>query len=89
MLINCMLRNHLGDILCERFERTVGNDNCVRFNAMSLQIPADARRAHYIKANIHVHRYEDGTLAIFHGPRCLARYSALGKAAQPKLKHAA
>lgn len=32
---------NLGDILCERFERTVGNDNCVRFNALSLQIPAD------------------------------------------------
>ena len=32
---------NLGDVLCERFERTVGNDNCVRFNTLSLQIPAD------------------------------------------------
>ncbi len=36
---------NLGDILCERFERTVGNDNCVRFDALSLQIPADRHRA--------------------------------------------
>lgn len=78
--------NNLGDILCERFERSVGNDNCVRFHDQSLQIPADVHRAHYVKAKINVHRYEDGTLAIFHGPRCLARYSALGNAAQPKPK---
>jgi len=80
---------NLGDILCERFERTVGNDNCVRFEALSLQIPADQHRAHYVKVRINVHRYEDGTLAIFHGPRCLARYSAAGKETKLKLKRAA
>ena len=80
---------NLGDILCERFERTVGNDNCVRFDALSLQIPADSHRAHYVKARINVHRYGNGTLAIFHGPRCLARYSAAGKETKPKLKRAA
>ena len=79
----------LGDILCERFERTVGNDNCVRFNTLSLQIPADQHRAHYVKAKINVRRYGDGTLAIFHGPRCLARYNAAGKETKPKLKRAA
>ena len=31
----------LDDILCERFERTVGNDNCVSFESIKLQIPAD------------------------------------------------
>lgn len=80
---------HLGDILCERFERTVGNDNCVRFDALSLQIPADEHRAHYVKAKINVHRYGDGTLAIFHGPRCLARYNETGKEVKPNLKRAA
>ena len=58
-------------------------------NALSLQIPADAHRAHYVKTKINVHRYEEGTLAIFHGPRCLARYDALGKVPQLKLKRAA
>jgi hypothetical protein len=31
----------LGDILCEQFERTVGKDNCVRFESLTLQIPSD------------------------------------------------
>jgi hypothetical protein len=78
---------NLGDILCERFERTVGNDNCVRFEALRLQIPETQHRAHYVKAKVNVHRYGDGTLAIFHGPRCLARYSVSGK--ETKLKCAA
>ena len=30
---------NLEDILCEQFERTVGHDNCVRFERLSLQIP--------------------------------------------------
>ena len=81
--------NHLGDILCERFERTVGNDNCVRFDALSLQIPADQHRAHYVKAKVNVHRYGNGSLAIFHGPRCLARYNGAGKEIKSKLKRAA
>ena len=80
---------NLGDILCERYERTVGNDNCVRFDALHLQIPADRHRVHYVKAKVNVHRYGDGTLAIFHGPRCLARYNAEGKEAKPAIKSAA
>jgi hypothetical protein len=31
----------LDDILCEQFEHTVGNDNCVHFAMMKLQIPAN------------------------------------------------
>ena len=42
----------LNDILCERFERTVGNDNCVSFENMKLQIPADRFRCHYVKAKV-------------------------------------
>ena len=56
---------------------------------MSLQIPADPHRAHYVKAKVNVHRYGDGTLAVFHGPRCLARYNQAGKEVKPKLKRAA
>jgi hypothetical protein len=29
-------------------------------------------RAHYVKANVKVHAYPDGTLAVFHRPRRLA-----------------
>jgi hypothetical protein len=69
---------NLSEILCEHFERTVGNDNCVRFEGRGLQIPADRHRCHYVKAKVRVHRYPDQSLAVFHGPRCLARYAPEG-----------
>lgn len=69
----------LRDILCLQEERVVGNDNCVSYKRLSLQIPADRHRHHYVKAKARVHEYPDGTLALFHGPRCLARYDAAGQ----------
>jgi len=68
----------LPDILCEQHERTVGNDNCVSFEGLSLQIPADDMRYHYVRTRVRVHRYVDETLAVFHGPRKLAAYDATG-----------
>lgn len=68
----------LDDILCEHYERTVGHDNCVRFEGITLQIPVDRHRCHYVKAKVRVHRYPDGSLAVFHGPRKLADYDADG-----------
>ena len=41
---------------------------------MSLQIPEDKHRHHYVKAKVRVHEYPNGHLAIFHGPRRLADY---------------
>ena len=70
---------NLDDILCEQFERVVGNDNCVRFEGLILQIPADRHRCHYVKARVRVNRYPDGCLAIFHGPRKLVAYDSQGK----------
>lgn len=80
---------NLDDILCEQIERQVGNDNCVRFENLSLQIPADRHRCNYVKTKVRVHRYPDGTLAVFHGPRRLARYSADGKVLTKTLQQAA
>lgn len=77
----------LADILCERFERTVGNDNCVSFEGMRLQIPADRHRCHYVKARVTVLRRTDASLALLHGPRKLAEYSA--QAAIKTLEHQA
>jgi transposase len=68
------------DILCVQEERVVGNDNTVRYQGLSLQIPPSPLRRHFVKARVRVHDYPDGTLAIFHGPRCLARYQADGSA---------
>jgi transposase len=71
----------LADILCIQEERTVGNDNTVRYLNRILQIPADRHRRHYVKCQVRVHEYPDGSLALFHGPRCLARYDRDGKLA--------
>ena len=56
----------------------VGNDNTVRYHGLVLQIPPSPLRPHFVKLRVRVHHYPDGTLAIFHGPRCLARYQADG-----------
>ncbi len=74
-----LLGVNLDDVLCEQYERTVGKDNCVRFEGLVLQIPADRHRCHYVKVKVRVHRYADGTLAMFHGPRRLANYDVKGK----------
>ena len=68
----------LADILAIQEERTVGNDNTVRYKRLTLQIPEDRHRHHYVKAKVKVHEYHQGQLAIFHGPRCLARYNPDG-----------
>ncbi len=69
---------NLADTLCIQEDRTVNNDNTVRYKNLSLQIPEDRHRRHYVKAKVRVHEYPDGTLAVFHGPRRLARYQADG-----------
>jgi len=74
----------LDDILCEQDERTVNADNCVSFEGMKLQIPANRYRCHYVRAKVEVHRYLDGALAIFHGPRKLADYDQLGNLKEEK-----
>lgn len=81
-----LLGIRLDDILCEQFERTVGKDNCVRFEGLVLQIPSDRHRCHYVKAKVRVHRYPDGTLAVFHGPRRLAEYDANGAWKKPDMR---
>ena len=68
----------LDNILCEQHERVVGKDNCVQFETLSLQIPEDTYRMHYVKTRVRVHRYADSSLGVFHGPRKLARYDKHG-----------
>ena len=75
---------NLDDILCEQHERTVSADNCVSFEGMTLQIPANRYRCHYVRVRVRIHRYIDGTLAIFHGPRKLADYDHQGRIKQLK-----
>jgi hypothetical protein len=69
----------LVDILCIEQDRVVARDNTVAYEGRTLQLPQSPARAHYVKANVKVREYPDGTLAVFHGPRRLARYTAQGE----------
>ena len=53
------------EILCVQEERTVGNDNTVKWQRLSLQLPASRLRPHFVKASVRVHEYPDGGLAVF------------------------
>ena len=75
---------NLDDILCEQNERTVSADNCVSFEGKKLQIPANRYRCHYVRVRVRIHRYMDGSLAIFHGPRKLADYDSQGQLKERK-----
>jgi len=66
------------EILCIQDERTVGNDNTVKWQTLSLQLPPSRLRPHFVKAKVRVHAYPDGQLAVFWGPHRLADYEADG-----------
>ena len=78
---------NLDEILCVQEERQVGNDNCVSFRTLKLQIPESPLRPHFVKARVKVHLYSDGSHAVFHGPRCIGRYDEKG--ALKEMKNAA
>ena len=65
--------------LCIQEDRTVSNDNTVRYKGLVLQIAADKHRQHFVRAKVRVHEHPDGDLAVFHGPRCIGIYTADGK----------
>ena len=67
----------LPDVLCEHHERTVARDHCVSFQeAASDPCPDLPLPLHQGPGR--VHRYPDGRLAVFHGPRRLADYEPDG-----------
>ena len=73
-----LLDADLDDILCLKEERKVGNDNCVRYKNLRLQIPPGPHGRHYVRRKVRVHEHSDGRLSVFHGPRRLGRYQADG-----------
>jgi transposase len=69
----------LAETLCRQEDRVVGRDNTVSWERLKLQLPDSPLRHHWVKARVRVHAYPDGKLALFHGPRCIARYTAEGE----------
>ena len=68
----------LASTLCAKHDRVVGNDNCVRFERLILQIPEQVHRHHFVRATVQVRQHPGGGLSLFHGPRRLADYQADG-----------
>ena len=79
----------LNDILCIHEERTVSNATRCATSAWHFRSPPAATAGHYVKARVRVHEYPDGTMAVFHGPRCLARYHADGQPIDSQTREAA
>ncbi len=78
----------LDEILCVEEERQVGNDNCVSYRTLKLQIPESPMRPHFVRARVKVHVYPDGSHAVFHGPRCIGRYDEKGRLKDPSQSNA-
>jgi hypothetical protein len=68
----------LKNILCKQEERKVQNDNTVRIHGQVLQIPPCPERHHFVKAQVQVNTYPDGSKALFYGPLCIGEYHADG-----------
>jgi hypothetical protein len=65
----------LDEILCVEEERQVGNDNCVSYRTLKLQIPESPMRPHFVKAQVKVHclsRSMSIPVHVYPGP-CLSR----------------
>ena len=79
----------LAEILCIEEDRVVGRDNTVVFGKLRLQLPPSPIRHHYVKAKVKVRRYDDGSIAVFLGPRRIARFNPDGLENQSAIRTAA
>jgi hypothetical protein len=65
-------------LLSAHHRRSVNNDSTVAFERLSLQLPRIAARAHYVRCEVTVHEFPEGTLGISYQGRLLARYGRDG-----------
>ncbi len=65
--------------LCVQEERTVQNDNTIRYGSKVLQIKSNDYRHHFVKEAVKVNKYSDGTMAVFFGRMCIGQYDSSGK----------
>jgi transposase len=72
------------EILCVQEDRTVGQDNTVKWEGLSLQLPSSRLRPHFVKTTVRLHVYPDDRIAVFWGPHRLADYDAKGFIIQPR-----
>jgi transposase len=68
----------LDDILCVEEQRTVGNDNVVRYDNKHLQIGKQRERATCKGLKVQVRQHLDGTISVVRGVKVLGRFTADG-----------
>jgi transposase len=79
--------SQLDKIFSYQEERTVGNDNTVRFDNRHLQIPQQTFRFSLARCRVLVCEHLDQTLSIYYGPHLLARYDTGGALLVNKSAH--
>jgi transposase len=72
-------RHDLDLILCHEEPRLVARDNTVTFERLVLQLPKQRGRRTCAGLPVLVRRHLDGRYTVWWGPRCLGRYSSLGR----------
>ncbi len=73
------LGTELDKIWSNQQERTVGNDNTVSFQKLSLQIPQQTFRFSLARCHVLVCQHLDGTISLHYGPHRLGDYDVNGK----------
>jgi len=85
--------NDLDKIFSQHHERTIDNDNTVRFDGRCMQIPQQTFRFSMARCRVTVCEHLDQTLSVHYGPHLLGRYDAAGGILQlccePKPSHRA
>lgn len=66
----------LEEVFCFKYVRTVGSDNTVKLGEHRLQLEPSRERATYARARVEVHERLDGSLAVYHGGKCVATQEA-------------
>lgn len=69
----------LDRIFSVQVERTVGRDNTVSFERLTLQIEPSELRVSFAKCRVTVHQHLDQTLSITYGPHLLGHYDSHGQ----------
>ena len=69
----------LDDMLCLKHPRVTGNDNCVSYKGMRIQIPPIEDRYHFVRVKVVVHEYSDGNMSIYYGKCKVGSYGSEGR----------
>ncbi len=64
------------EIFSFKYQRTVGQDNVVRFRDYRLQIEPSNERSSYARVRVEVHERMDGSIAVYYQGHCLVTKSA-------------